>query len=147
MWVGLVPVVVANLGGFDNFDGVVMAPVARAAAPAVAFEVDGAVGVLVDGAVFKMGRLAARMGLADLNPRGCAACFVWNHLEIQCAGDLVALLCLFKVERHDIRVAITKVACEELQQGRVNKGSLEKSERVLGLEEASKANKGKSEDL
>ena len=55
MWVGLVLVVVANLGGFNNFDGEVMAPVARAAAPAVAFEVDGAVGVLVDGAVFKNG--------------------------------------------------------------------------------------------
>ena len=35
--VGLVPVVVADLGGIDNFDGEVVAPASGTAAPAVAF--------------------------------------------------------------------------------------------------------------
>jgi hypothetical protein len=57
------------------------------------------------------------------------------------------VLCCLQIKGHDVWVAVADPTGEELQQGGVHIGSLEKSERVLGLEEARQANKGKREDL
>ena len=75
MLIGCVVFVVADLSILDYLNSYMVAPVAGSSAPAVAFKIDNAVGILPDSGVFKIGNFAVRMGFAHLNPWGRARRF------------------------------------------------------------------------